>query len=543
MSHSKNSLANGEIIDAISRFLASPPEGTPAEIIEAFDLVSGKEFLPPKLFLETVEQAPVAISITDPTARILYVNSEFEQLTGYTREHVTGKNESVLSSNSTPPEVYQDLWATIQDGRVWQGTLVNHRMDHSEYLAELVISPVLNHKGRISYYLGMHRDITEMHQLEQRLKYQKELTEAALNAVPMVVALVGSDRKVLLDNHAYKALLGDFRGDEPAELLLEALEQEIGEELKNVCHAGEGFTNIEVRIDHPSGSSPRWFSISGVHVTELDVAAHNYFSAPSSARCCLLLIANEITDSRNRINEARLNMIRAGMAEQQMVETMREAISGAIFKLQVPLNVIKAALAMPGKEPDDGRLRGVLGEALESGDEAIENLYASLPISMTEQASAVNINEIVHEVLKLSTDKLLAEGVVVDWRPTAVLPMIPGRANSLRGLFKYLIDNAIQAVNESGSAYREIRMETRLDNDEVVVEVMDNGPGVPGNIRIKAFEPFFCGWKHGREHAGMGLTMAQEVAISHNGSVEIDPDFLGGCRLFVRLPIRNAIGE
>ncbi|MET0116879.1 MAG: nitrogen fixation negative regulator NifL [Sedimenticola sp.] len=542
MSHSKSSLANGEIVDAISRFLASPPEGTPAEIIEAFDLVSGKEFLPPKLFLETVEQAPVAISITDPTARILYVNSAFEQLTGYEREQVIGNNESVLSSNSTPIEVYQGLWQTINDGKVWQGTLVNHRKDDSEYLAELVISPVLNHRGRIGYYLGMHRDVTEMHQLEQRLKYQKELTEAALNAVPMVVALVGSDRKVLLDNQAYKALLGDFRGEEPAELLLEALEQEIGEELKNVCHAGDGFTNIEVRLDPPSGTSPRWFSVSGVHVTELDEAAHNYFSAPSSARCCLLLIANEITDSRNRINEARLNMIRAGMVEQQMVETMREAISGAIFKLQVPLNVIKAALAMPGNDAD-GRLRGVLGEALESGDEAIENLYASLPSSMTEQASALNINEIVHEVVKLSTDKLLAEGVVVDWRPTAVLPLIPGRANALRGLFKYLIDNAIQAVNESDTDYREIRMETRLDNDEVVVEVMDNGPGVAGNIRIKAFEPFFCGWRHAREHAGMGLTMAQEVAISHNGSVEIDPSFLGGCRIFVRLPIRNAIGE
>jgi nitrogen fixation regulatory protein len=106
----KPSSLSGEAIDTISNFLASPPEGTPAEVIEAFSALGTHQYLPPKLFLEIVEQAPIAISITDPTARILYVNRAFEVLTGYPREKVVGKNESVLSSKSTPVEVYQDLW-------------------------------------------------------------------------------------------------------------------------------------------------------------------------------------------------------------------------------------------------------------------------------------------------------------------------------------------------------------------------------------------------------------------------------------------------
>lgn len=256
MSQRNTTLANGEIIDAISRFLESPPEGTPDEIIEAFDLAGTREFLPPKLFLETVEQAPVAISITDSTARILYVNSAFERLSGYLRDEVIGQNESVLSSKSTPISVYQNLWETIQDKRVWNGTLVNHRKSREEYLAELTISPVLSASGQIAYYLGMHRDITEMHQLEQRLKFQKELTEAALDAVPMVVAMVDAERKVLMDNHAYKALLGDFRGVEPATLFLDALEQQLGFDLSNVCQVGKGFGNIDVRLDPPGGLRP-----------------------------------------------------------------------------------------------------------------------------------------------------------------------------------------------------------------------------------------------------------------------------------------------
>jgi nitrogen fixation negative regulator NifL len=535
----KTSSSTSEVVDTISSFLASPPEGTPAEIIEAFSALGGQTHLPPKVFLEAVEQAPVAISITDPAARILYVNQAFETLTGYNRDEVIGKNESVLSSQSTPIEVYQALWETIQDRRVWQGTLVNHRKNKEEYLAELVITPVLNPQKQVAYYLGMHRDISVLHRLEQRLKFQMGLTEAALNAAPMVVAMVGANRDVLLDNHAYKALMGDFRGEEPAVLFLNALEQQIGFDLGNVCQVGKGFTNVEVRLDPPDGTSPRWFSCSGVRVAELDEAAQNYFKRSDSSRCCLLLVANEVTGSRRRINEARLNMIRASMAEQQMVQTMREAISGSIFKLQAPLNIIKAALSMPNTGGDQGGLRKVLQQALERGDEAMESLYAALPNQTVEESCLININELLHEVLRLATEKMLSAGIVVDWRPAPVLLGVNGRANALRGLFKYLIDNAIQALLESDKDYREIRMQTRVEGQELVVEVMDNGPGVPAAHRLKVFEPFFCGWNQPREHAGMGLTMAQEVVIGHGGSVEIDPDFLGGCRVVVRLPVKG----
>lgn len=541
MAKQKPVATTGKTVDAINRFLASPPEGTPAEIIEAFDVLGTDEFLPPKLFLETVEQAPVAISITDSNARILYVNSQFEQLTGYHRNEVVGKNQSVLSSRITPNEIYRDLWQTIQASQVWRGTLVNHRKDHQEYLADLTISPVLTAQGETAYYLGMHRDVTELHQLHRRLKFQRALIEAALDSAPMVMAMIGADGRVMLDNHAYKVLMGDLRGIEPAKLILEVLQQQIDLEISSRQGSDKGFKNIEIRIDPPSGAAPRWFSCSGVHLANTDDTAESYFSTPDQEACCLLLIADEITASRQRINEAHLNLIRASMAEQQMAQTMSEAISGAIFKFREPLNIINAALAMPSDSGDQSGLRRILRQALETGNDAMTCLQGVLPGPPLENTSLININEILHEVLKLSTDSLLANGVVVDWCPTPVLPSISGRANALRGLFKYLLDNAIQAVNLSDRKYREIRLETRLNNQELLVEVVDSGPGMPQALRVKAFEPFFCGWPQTAGHAGMGLTMAQEVVNSHSGNIEIDPEFIGGCRVRVRLPV-NGVG-
>ena len=57
------------------------------------------------LFLETVEQVPVAISITDKKAKILYVNKEFTAVTGYQPDDILGQNESILSDKRTPKTV------------------------------------------------------------------------------------------------------------------------------------------------------------------------------------------------------------------------------------------------------------------------------------------------------------------------------------------------------------------------------------------------------------------------------------------------------
>ena len=97
-----------QLTDALNEFLIAPPEGTPAEVISAFKNALTEEgfVLPPRVFLAAVEQSPVAISIADPRATILYANPAFVRVTGYSVEEVVGRNESLLSNKATPVEVY-----------------------------------------------------------------------------------------------------------------------------------------------------------------------------------------------------------------------------------------------------------------------------------------------------------------------------------------------------------------------------------------------------------------------------------------------------
>ncbi|HYN79138.1 MAG TPA: ATP-binding protein, partial [Lamprocystis sp. (in: g-proteobacteria)] len=153
-----------------------------------------------------------------------------------------------------------------------------------------------------------------------------------------------------------------------------------------------------------------------------------------------------------------------------------------------------------------------------------------------EPGVMVNVNALLRQVLELETDRLLAAGIVVDWRPSHLLPELPGHKDSLRSLFKHLIENAMQAVNESGRPQRDLLLATRRIEGAVEVEVQDNGPGVPYEDRFRVFEPFHIGWRNRRGRAGMGLAMAQEIVNAHGGSIEVDPDFKEGCR--IRLTLR-----
>ncbi|RTL32931.1 MAG: nitrogen fixation negative regulator NifL, partial [Rhodocyclaceae bacterium] len=162
------------------------------------------------LFLEAVEQAPIAISITDPQARILYANPAFEGVTGYAPSEVLGLNESILSYKTTPRSVYETLWKSLHEKKTWNGTLVNRRKDGSRYIAELTITPILDSKGETAYCLGMHRDVTALHALKQKVQNQKALIESVIDVAPIAIALLDDQQRVVLDNHEYKQLTDDL---------------------------------------------------------------------------------------------------------------------------------------------------------------------------------------------------------------------------------------------------------------------------------------------------------------------------------------------
>lgn len=532
--HSKDNIE-----EALDAFLSSPPAGTPEQVIAAFGRMvrTPDGVLPPSVFLEAVEQSAVATSITDIHARILYVNRAFERLTGYSQQELIGRNQSILSYKVTPIEVYKGLWDHLARKTSWNGVLVNRRKDGERYLADLTVAPVLGADGETHYYLALHRDVTEVHELERKVRDQKVLIESVVDAAPVVMALLNSEGQVLLDNHAYKKLLGDMRGSEPADVFISNLKEVIARDSQQDCSKRRGFINqeVELRLDNNPGS--RWFSCSGVWVNESYPGADYYFSGVDD--CGLLLVANEITMQKKQQEQIRTNALRALMAEQQLVHGMRETLSGAIYQFEAPLNTASAVVAMMERRENASAnpAHGALVDIIQSGENVLNCLREALPPETIEAAAPINMNEVIKDVIDVSIQRLLQKSVLVDWDPEPNLPNVVGRYYALRSLFKQLLDNAIDALDEPGCNRREIAITTRALDDQVEILLRDTGPGIADEERLTVFQPFYSGWRHLRSRPGMGLTIALEIVRQHGGEIHIESHNAGGCTVHLYLPL------
>lgn len=498
---------------------------------------TGTHDIPAQVFEQVVEQADLAVSITDPKANILYVNPAFTRITGYAPGQAIGENESMLSHKITPPEVYQSLWRKLAARESWSGRLVNRRADGGKYLAELVISPVLNAQGEVLHFLGLHRDVTEMHRLESEVRNHKALIESVVDAAPVAMALIDGEDSVVLDNQEYKKMMGDLAMAEPATVILDAIRADMGHGIGTPKPGSHAFLNREVRIDPPRNRPARWFSCSGIWVRRDDGDADSFFERQNSIY--LLLVAMEITELRAQQEKARMAALQAMLAEESRITALRETLAAAAFQLEGPVNVMNTVLATLERRGNGLPAGEALGEALRAAQAAVETLRSAIPSQSEELPTTVNLNEALHDVLSLATGRMLASGIRVGWRPQAVLPAIHGYPNRLRAMFKALVDNAIEAMNVKGWRERELSVTSRAIDGGIEILIEDSGPGIPPGSSLKVFEPFYT-TKKGGGHLGTGLSSALQVAQDHGGGIEVDPLDAGGCRVRIVLPLKTS---
>jgi nitrogen fixation negative regulator NifL len=253
-----------------------------------------------------------------------------------------------------------------------------------------------------------------------------------------------------------------------------------------------------------------------------------------------LLIAKEITQQRAQQEKVRMAALQATMAEENRISGLRESLSAALFQMEGPLNLLASVVAIQERRGRHDPTTEALAAALQAGQAALDTLQRAIPERSAETATTANINELLRDVLDLVTGRLLAAGITVNWRPQAVLPAVQAYPVRLRALFKALIDNAIEALNAKGWRMRELTITTRSLPGSVEIVVEDSGPGIPPDLRLKVFEPFFSSRNGGGHHAGTGLAMAQQVVSDHGGTIEIGASHAGGCRVCVMLPARRA---
>ena len=117
-----------------------------------------------------VDQSPSSIIITNYEGEIEYVNPKFLKLTGYSINEVLGKNPRILNSGELDSASYKKLWETIKSGFEWHGEFHNKKKNGELFWEWSSISPIKDSSGKITHFIAIKEDITEVKEAEESLK-------------------------------------------------------------------------------------------------------------------------------------------------------------------------------------------------------------------------------------------------------------------------------------------------------------------------------------------------------------------------------------
>lgn len=122
-----------------------------------------------RVFEAAIEHAFDAILITEakPGYPVIYVNHAFTELSGYSAEEILGKSPSLLQGPKTSRSVLRQLEEDLAAGRMFHGEAVNYRRDGSEFIMEWKIAPIRADDGKVSHYIAIQRDVTELKDFRQ----------------------------------------------------------------------------------------------------------------------------------------------------------------------------------------------------------------------------------------------------------------------------------------------------------------------------------------------------------------------------------------
>ncbi|HEY2141390.1 MAG TPA: ATP-binding protein [Solirubrobacteraceae bacterium] len=177
-----------------------------------------------------------------------------------------------------------------------------------------------------------------------------------------------------------------------------------------------------------------------------------------------------------------------------------------------------------------GRLAAELGESTERMS-ALVGAVKSYAYMDRGGLVEIDLHEGLETTLTVLGYKLKHTAIAVVRDYDRALPRLTVRGSELNQVWTNLLDNAIDALGERGT----ITIATRSDGDCAVVEIADDGPGVPDELAGRIFDPFFT-TKDVGHGTGLGLATARRIVVDrHDGSLTLDAR--PGCTIFrVRLP-------
>ena len=480
-----------------------------------------------------------AVMVIDHQGRIDIFNAAAEQLFGYRRGEILGRNVSVLMpepDHSSHDRYMQDYMRTHERHIIGTGReVIAKRKDGSVFPVHLSIGQIAD--ADPPRFVGVLHDISVRRAAQDALQNERDLARRYLEIAQVALMVLDANNRVVLINRKGCEILGrseaEIVGADWCQLAIPpAQRQAVSEQLAGIrCHGGdqapEDYNEYEI-IDREGNM--RLVARRGVCMDEA-----------YSGTGTLLLSGDDITERRLAEESARRTADR--MNEVARLASLGEMAGGIAHEINQPLTAISnyaqasfRMLAQPATDMADVReaLQEIASQALRAG-EIIRRLRNLIRKKETQQEPAT-LDAVITDVVGFCSGDAKLNEIRITAQVEEQLPELLIDKIQIQQILFNLLRNAMEAVMVNAPGERHVRLNCERDDDTVRLQIMDNGPGVAADFAVRMFTPLQTTKSSG---TGLGLAISRSIAEAHQGSLRYIPDTGPGACFELRLPIPN----
>lgn len=475
---------------------------------------------------DAIDSIDEGFALFDPDDRLVMWNRKYYELNAYIAEAV---KEGAAFSDILRASMNSSLLDDSAVARVRQEIAKGdfRSRSHEEFQLEdgkwysVTRSPTSE-----GGFVVTRLDITRQKQAAEELERLNHRIEDAIESLDAGFALYDSRDRLVTWNNRYSELneaIGDVirEGSTYQEILEAAIlahdldenESRLVRESGTRKHGNRRF-QFEFR-----NKQDRWFTVSRNPTSE------NGF----------VITRTDITE--RKLAEEQLDRQREMLHQSEKLSALGELLAGVAHELNNPLSVVVGHSLMMEEEVEDPSLLKRTRKISAAAERCarIVKTFLAMARQRPTKLELTSLNMVVETAVEVAGYGLRSSGVNITLDLEEDLPPVSADADQLIQVLANLIVNAEHALKTMGPEGR-FNISTRMSRSdkEVIIDVVDNGPGIPENVRARIFEPFFTTKTVG-EGTGIGLAFCHRVIDTHNGSIHVYQAEGGGAHFTIRL--------
>lgn len=448
-----------------------------------------------------------AVIITNNKGLIEWVNPGFENLTEYSFEEVVGKKPgNILQGKETTSEQITAIRMGLQSLEPFTAEIYNYSKSGRGYWLSLSITPIFDQFGNVEKFIAIESDITERKTLELEIAETEEQMRAIMDEqFATTEALMKKDMELNEANASSEELMKKE----------EALNKALAQEKKRKQELDEALARIK--------------ETQSQMVQNEKMASLGQLTAG---------IAHEINNPINFVYNGidSLNMSLEDLtAIIQKYSDLENCDPDEVDHVLEEIKTMKKRLRF---EKLMKNLPSVLSDIKNGANRTIEIVKGLRVFSRLdeEEQKAADINECLNSTLILLRNKTKDRVEVKKYFDESLEDIMcyPGQLNQV---FMNLLSNAVQAIPEEKKDGK-IMLYTENMEDRVIIRVLDNGSGIPEDVKEKVFEPFFT-TKGVGIGTGLGLSISYGIIEKHDGKIYVNSEVGKGTEFVIELPKIN----